>query len=230
MHIHECQGLILHWFYSPVSASLRESSSSSSRLLALKEIYRQKSGSVFSIPPFLTSSLLKFPGFELHGELISQSVREEWMRSKSLTCLTQQHHLATSFWDLPSHRCWGFVTPSSTGLCSWNYCQGGCKCALKGWERGQLCQTRRSPLTTQIRPAPGSNFRITSFDNSSFKNNTFLLLGPGQVSPIVPPALGGTSQFILRAAGVQGISEYCRITDQGEVRPLSTEPEMPNAN
>lgn len=116
MHIRECQGLILLWFYSPVSASLRESSSSLSRLLAVKKIYRHKSGSVFSIPPFLIS-LLKFPGFELHGELISQSVWEGGMRSKSLTCLTQQHHLATSFWDLPSHRCWSFVTPSSITLC-----------------------------------------------------------------------------------------------------------------
>lgn len=76
MHIHECQGLILHWFYSPVSASLRESSSSLSRLSAINEIYGHKSGSVFSLAPFPTPSLLKFPGFELHEELISQSAWE----------------------------------------------------------------------------------------------------------------------------------------------------------
>lgn len=58
MHIHACQGSILHWFYSPVSASLRESNSSLSRLLAVKEISGHKSASVFSIPPFLTPCLL----------------------------------------------------------------------------------------------------------------------------------------------------------------------------
>lgn len=76
MHIHACQGSILHWFYSPVSAPLRESNSSLSRLLAVKEISGHKSASVFSIPPFLTPCLPKFPGFELHGELVSQSARE----------------------------------------------------------------------------------------------------------------------------------------------------------
>lgn len=70
MHIQACQGSILHWFYSPVSASLRESNSSLGGLLAIKEI----SGQIWF--SFLTPCLLKLTGFELHGELISQSAQE----------------------------------------------------------------------------------------------------------------------------------------------------------
>lgn len=151
------------------------------------------------------------------------------VKSKSLTCLTQQHHLDMSFWDRPGHRCWGFVTPSSI-------CGALSPPAPVAFAAGILarvtvnvpCQTCRSPLTTQIRPAPGSNFRITSFDNSPLKITHSSFYSQVKCHPRCHLHCGQLSVLssCRCAVNIRILQNYRAVWGQA----ISTEPEMPNAN